>query len=293
MARWRARSALSAQGIQAGCRQIHFRSLASGACRTSAILRQPPASPDRASFGRVVLVAYTVQSAHRSAGSAEQLLSLGFRIPEGKAPDVSIPTILQSTGELKVPLTFEVCRLCRALSCFQKGRLQSSSRRLEHTPKASSISLDLTSSAGEAHFFAMHEDQQPDYVHAPPPCGTASLARERPLPAHLVRQGLSSPPPVRSPEHIWGIPHVTGTNKAKLESANALYKFTARLLVWCVEPSCMLSIQNSLNSYYWACLVDELRNMGASACSMYNQLAHVVFSNCIHGSPSQGHQVAF
>ena len=116
---------------------------------------------------------------------------------------------------------------------------------------------------------------------------TASLARERPLPAHLVQQGVPSPKPLRSPEWIWGLPHLTGLNKAKVETANRLYRFTAKLMLWCLQLGCLISIENLWGSYFWACLVDCVRTLGTAACNLYNTLEHVVFSSCLHGGSRQ------
>ena len=54
-------------------------------------------------------------------------------------------------------------------------------------------------------------------------------------------------------------------------------------MLWCLQTMCGLSIENPINSYFWSCLVDVVRELGSHACSLYNTLEHVVFSSCIHG----------
>ena len=50
---------------------------------------------------------------------------------------------------------------------------------------------------------------------------------------------------------------------------------------------CILSIENPLNSYFWSCLVDAVRELGSHACSLYNTLEHV--GNCPGESSSHRH----
>ena len=112
---------------------------------------------------------------------------------------------------------------------------------------------------------------------------TASLARERPLAPSLLQHGVPQPKPLRSPEHVWGLPTLQGFDRIKVEAANRLYRFTARVMLWCLQSICMISIENPINSYFWSCLVDAVRDLGGHACRLYNTLQHVVFSNCLHG----------
>ena len=122
--------------------------------------------------------------------------------------------------------------------------------RNKHESRAAPLNIDLSSEEGEKVFFSMLEEKRPKALHIAPSCGAASLARERPLPSHLTKQGVPSPKPLRSPEHIWGLPRLSGLDQAKVDSANRLYRFTARLVLWCLQLPCILSIENPLNSYF-------------------------------------------
>ena len=60
------------------------------------------------------------------------------------------------------------------------------------------------------------------------PCGTCSRAREKPLPKHL--QHCRAPQPLRSEEHLEGVPSLTGSDLLKVQMANSLYKAAVVIL---------------------------------------------------------------
>ena len=60
------------------------------------------------------------------------------------------------------------------------------------------VMLDLTSSSGVKVLWDILSSPNVAAVHLGLPCGTASLARERPVAKNLVLQGAPNPPPLRS-----------------------------------------------------------------------------------------------
>ena len=238
---------------------------------------------------RLVMVAYSLQAfGHASDSDKSTLASLGFLLPSAcDTPPSGTPMCLRATGDSASPVFVEVFAGSAGLTCTAR---QAGIKAIavdwagnKHEAKAASVNVDLSSSSGEATFFQMLEEKRPKAIHIAPPCGTASLARERPLPSSLLQQGVPQPMPLRSPEHVWGLPTLQGLDRIKVEAANKLYRFAARLMFWCLQAVCILSIENPLNSYFWSCLVDAVRELGSHACSLYNTLEHVVFSTCLHG----------
>ena len=242
---------------------------------------------------RLVLVAYSLQAlSHASSEDLACLKRLGFQVPQpNELPSSYVPALLKNTGSADIPVMIEVfagsAGITRAARDAGLNAIAVDWGRNKHETKAASLHIDLSSEDGENMFFSLMQEKRPRAVHVAPPCGTASLARERPLPAPLIQQGAPSPKPLRSPEWIWGLPHLTGSNEAKVDTANRLYRFTARVMMWCLECGCLISIENPLGSYFWPCLVDCVRTMGTAACNLYNTLEHVVFSSCLHGGSRQ------
>ena len=56
-------------------------------------------------------------------------------------------------------------------------------------PLAPIIKADVGTQDGQALITRFLQDSHPDYIHAAPPCGTSTRARERPMPMHLVLKG--------------------------------------------------------------------------------------------------------
>ena len=67
------------------------------------------------------------------------------------------------------------------------------------------------------------------YVHFAPPCGTSSRARL------IQRKNKPNPPVVRTDKYPNGIPGLTGTLRARVDSANRLYAITCDLIRMCTQ----------------------------------------------------------
>ena len=83
------------------------------------------------------------------------------------------------------------------------------------------------------------------YVHFAPPCGTSSRARL------IQRRGRWSPPIIRTDQYPDGIPSLSGSLLARVESANKLYAVTGELVRWCVAHDTYFSIENPGRSFMW------------------------------------------
>ena len=84
------------------------------------------------------------------------------------------------------------------------------------------------------------------WIHCAPACGTASQARNRPLP-NLEAAGYKVAKPLRSLQHIYGLPGLQGLDKLRTEQANIVYDNTATLNAhWKIRP--IVSFGNSHRS---------------------------------------------
>ena len=123
--------------------------------------------------------------------------------------------------------------------------------------------------------FLQQEEDNLAWIHFAPACGTASRARERPLPG-LEAKGFRVAKPLRSLAHPEGLPGLQGTDKLRVEAANKVYSNTATIVRWAARRAITCSIENPMNSLFWnvPCirrLLDDLS--GYDAC----------FDNCCHG----------
>ena len=153
-----------------------------------------------------------------------------------------------------------------------------------HDPVVPIIQLDLTTESGEAILWDMLDSRQLLAVHLGLPCGTASLARERPISRALQLQGVPNPPPLRSAECPLGLPGLGEVHQAKVNSANKLYWLAIKIMVFCFERGIVFSIENPERSWLWAALVQLSLQHSKEAAELYNRLDKVTFHACCHGS---------
>ena len=151
-------------------------------------------------------------------------------------------------------------------------------------PYAPVVSLDLTTESGQRILMEILSSKRLLALHFGLPCGTASKARDRPVPQELQRRGVPSPAPLRSAEYPLGIPGLSGLNKTKVEKANQLYSFTLRILISLEGRQIAISIENPFGGYLWAALVKLTMEDSRQAMSLYNRLEMVRFHSCCHGS---------
>ena len=113
------------------------------------------------------------------------------------------------------------------------------------------------------------------YIHAAPPCGTASRARNRPISAELRMQGAPQPPPLRSSAFPLGLPNLSTINRTKVDAANAIYELVVKIVRLCIARNLPFSVENPDSSFFW-----ELPFWSnVSECGFED----VVFSGCMHG----------
>eukprot|EP00435_Cladocopium_sp_Y103_P008521 s2383_g2.t1 len=137
------------------------------------------------------------------------------------------------------------------------------------------VTLDLTTDSGVAILWDILSSPNVAAIHLGLPCGTASLARERPVAASLRALGVPNPPPLRSAQHPLGMPHLSAYNRAKVESANKLYSLALSILLFCSRRNIIVSIENPARSWLWAALVQLSIDMPTEVASCLNALEKV------------------
>ena len=119
--------------------------------------------------------------------------------------------------------------------------------------------VDLTQQSGQDTILGWLRDGRVDAVMLAPPCGTASRAREIPIPhgKGLKRQ----PMPLRSDKFPMGIPSLKGVARQKVKAANRLYKFARKVIDVCVEKDIPVICENPRRSLMW--LTEYFRDLPA------------------------------
>lgn len=113
--------------------------------------------------------------------------------------------------------------------------------------KARTICLDLRVQANQQLVEKWCSDPQCLWTHFGVPCGTSSKARLR-----RMSKTQHGPPPLRSVQFPLGLPNVTGTNLARVRSANVLYAFTCRLILTLHRLQKIWTLENPWSSVFWA-----------------------------------------
>ena len=116
------------------------------------------------------------------------------------------------------------------------------------------VSMDLASPADQALLMSKARAHEFDYVHAAPPCGTSTRARDKRVPLWLQRLGAPDPKPLRSTLEPEGVQGLTPYNRMKVELANSIYKFLAAFFMLCSSLGILWSCENPLRSYLWELL---------------------------------------
>ena len=209
--------------------------------------------------------------------------SAGFRPEESvqAVQDMPGPGIGRSGQPSRSCFTLELCCGSAGLSAKLK-RVGFSTVAVDHpsnqhTPKVACLHMDLTKPSSWQILRKMVSEGRVIYVHVAPPCGTATRARDKPVPLRLRRRGAPNPKPLRSLEHPEGLPDLRGINAAKVRSANDIYSATAEFLEFCHQNAIWFTCENPSRSYMWLTRwFRKLRKIPG--------IFPVDFQACMHGS---------
>ena len=154
---------------------------------------------------------------------------------------------------LELPFVIELfCGTARVTAALNHLGLQHSFG-VDHVRKTAAPvkEVDLTSIEGAALLHAWVQSPYLAGIHAAPPCGTCSRAREIPV---WGPEGQNvGPPPLRSAEYPEGLPSLRGANRERVSQANILYENLAECIRWvrCHKPQVMIVVENPANSWFW------------------------------------------
>ena len=237
---------------------------------------------------RLVAVAFSVAKLHSfSLEDVKFLQAQGFPLPSDVAPCSSIHPPLDSSSPLvaglerlekriagkplkdlvflevfagSAGLTAAVRRLGLPLA---RGLDRTVGRRF-HAPVTV---LDLTRSESQQIVFSMLQAGEVVACHLAPPCGTASKARD-------INNG--GPPPMRSSEEPDGLVGLDASLVPRLQAANTLYLFCAKVVCVADKVGILVSVENPAGSCMW------------KSCSSV-PLLRILLHHCMFGSRRKKH----
>eukprot|EP00435_Cladocopium_sp_Y103_P054377 s1612_g17.t1 len=130
----------------------------------------------------------------------------------------------------------------------------------------------------------LFETVRPTWCHMGLPCGTCSHARERPVSQDLCAAGAPNPRPLRGPDHLFGLPHLTNAESLRVDAANQVYITAEVLLYYCFLLGIFLSVENPERSWLWALMAALVKQRSDPAYQQwYFSLSDVTFDACMHG----------
>ena len=176
-------------------------------------------------------------------------------------------------GLSEAPLFIEVCCGCALLSsCAAKAGFDILPIDFEgnkQRPFVHVVQLDLRHRSTWEFLEYLAFSRRPFHLHAAPPCGTASRARD--VPMSSTEHG---PPPLRSEQWPLGLPGLKGVLLAKVESANSIYLQLCAFCFFLNTLGLTWSIENPYRSYMWS--IREFVKLAATGF-------FVGFHSCVHG----------
>ena len=138
-------------------------------------------------------------------------------------------------------------------------------KRNRHKPRCKIVSWDLSEDHAWDVLRYIVQTCDVAAVHFAPPCGTCSKARGIPM-----ADGSPGPQPVRSDEHLLGIPGISELDQVKVTAANRLYERMGQFIEWlhergicmgCREPDQQFSL--GVTVFFFCC---ETRPLCALSC---------------------------
>ena len=117
-------------------------------------------------------------------------------------PDVPLPYVL-------LELCCGSANLCKAFNDSSLTSVGVDHVYNKQVAQAPVVVASLADDTGQSLVSANIDKHRPQVIHAGPPCGTASRARERPIPKALALRGAPQPRPLRSEQYPLGLPNLT------------------------------------------------------------------------------------
>ena len=148
------------------------------------------------------------------------------------------------------PIFLEVCSGCAVLSFFMSSISAQKVQVIpidfagnKHQPKVPITKIDLTQPDQVNILVSLIRSGQVLAAHFAPPCGTCSRAREIYIPG--------GPVPLRNEEYPLGLPGLSGTDKQRVDQANAVYDAIFRIISELLAANALITVENPDRSLYW------------------------------------------
>ena len=187
----------------------------------------------------------------------------------------AIEGVEAGTTKRGAPLIMEICAGTAILSkCFKDCGFEHLA--IDHKSNrfhsyVTVCNVELSTEHGWAFLYHIIEHYNVVFVHAAPPCGTCSRAREIPLGPG------GGPKQLRSEDYPSGLPHLEGRDLERVQLANSLYSGLTKFLTKCTLQDIPWSVENPTSSYLW--LIPCFANLIADTpCRFYN------YDTCAWGS---------
>ena len=206
---------------------------------------------------RLVLVGFNIRFAERLARADRRfLLTLGFPLdhtalsnlraplspdpPDSPEPAATSTPLSPLQPSRAVPLFIELCAGSALLSATARDRgysiLPVDWGGNKHRSFAHTLQLDLRKESTWTFVKRVFDSRRVVWVHVAPPCGTASRAR-----------GIGAgPKPLRSMTQPWGLSSLCEGDRARVDSANAIYRQCADFCSWMLncQPATGFTVEN-------------------------------------------------
>ena len=173
----------------------------------------------------------------------------------------------------RTPLIIEICAGIALLSkCFKDAgfdHLAIDHSKNRFHPYVSICNVDLTKAHGWEFLNHVVTYYHVVFVHAAPPCGTCSRAREIARP--------NAPRPLRTELQPLGIDGSTATEQARVDAANAIFAGLADFLIRCHAMSIPWSVENPSRSLL--SLIPCIRHLQDETCACFYN-----YDTCAWGS---------
>ena len=260
---------------------------------------------------RAVLLAFSVRDSRLTDRDTQALASLGFNLCHvpSKAQPVDLRSSVTPACPSKVPLVsgFDLCspkveicsptielptspeqmlfvELCCGTAVLSKAAEKVGFRVFpvdcdkRRAPYKKTVFLDIANPEQRQVIkdLLLAERHRVVACFAAPVCGTASKARERPLPSWKAR-GFSIPVPLRCAQYPDGKPEMSQKDRRKVQLANQLYDGLSDVMQYahCLGILCIL--ENPTSSWYWS--TSFFRDLLVHTGDGFN----TDFHSCCHG----------
>ena len=202
--------------------------------------------------------------------------------PHGATPSSSSRPS-DSSLEPSGPFCVDFCCGCANLSLhlgevgIQAFPIDWSGNRFQ--TKVPFTSVDLIVPSGQARIWKLFLSPLLSYVHMFPPCGRASRAREKPIPAAMRARGFPNPQPLRSEVFPLGLPNLAKdfpNQVARVRSANVLYQLCSEVATFCSHRGVPWTLENPSSSIFW--FIPSVESLLELPC-----VGDILFHHCMHG----------